>query len=718
MSKNNESFMSNNESKSSKIFKFSKNGLDCASAKSNFVTLKDGNQELTLRLNNNSLNKNIINQAISNIKNEMLINSQSYTRIYEKDNLQTFLKKKNLLKLSSQRKTPKLKKNETINFETSRNLIKTTENNKNNIEKDDNNIIEKSVKNNNLYKALKLINKKNIEKNNDIKNNITNDIEVIDIVENNTQKNNIIDKKHFISKDYYNNINKNQNKNKKENIEKYKSEEIKEMNSTTSKDIDNKLVKNNFIEKNNKRSDKATKKSISDLDADKKTKIVIKLIIEKNTSNKEDNKNKEPDNFERLITEKENLNNEEYLKDLEKDKIDILSENKSSKSIEVKEEEEEECDESDEENETVKKDNNNVIDNNKDSNNKITSIILIKKKEENKDEEKKKDIKKNDQNTLLKIKEEFSDKNGIQKIKKLKPIKSLKETKNNNNKDNENDNDNENDIYHLCKICDHAFPKKRLFVAECKKHFLCRRCAKNYYEDIIENGIREMCCPFIQCKKPFNLENVKKLISKSHLNCLYIDKNNIDEKQNMLFMAKIKTNVKKDNLELYTKKNVFEINSNRNFYNYNNIKETYCPNCFKESLFSKTNTHFFKCLNCGCKRCKYCMKEFNPGHMNVNSENYCKVYHRYDEYISKNSNVFFNFFIQLLFIVASYYMCFGSTFIYIRNIFLSLFRANNNGNVFLCILAYLFTIIIFIIVFPFIEIFYPFFPNIMALSDY
>ena len=155
-------------------------------------------------------------------------------------------------------------------------------------------------------------------------------------------------------------------------------------------------------------------------------------------------------------------------------------------------------------------------------------------------------------------------------IKKLKPIKSLKETKNNNDKDNEND--NENDIYHLCKICDHAFPKKRLFVAECKKHFLCRRCAKNYYEDIIENGIREMCCPFIQCKKPINLEIVKKLISKSHLNCLYIDKNNIDEKQNMLFMAKIKTNVKKDNLELYTKKNVFEINSNRNFYNYNNIK--------------------------------------------------------------------------------------------------------------------------------------------------
>ena len=712
MSKNNESYKSNKESKSSKIIKISKDRKESASKGINYITLKGDNQEMTEKINNISINKKNIEQAISNIK--------SISKLSEKNlGLNEYLKRKNVMKFSSQRKTPKLKKSESINLETDRNLIRTTENIKNNLDNNNGygkNLIKKKKNNDNgIFKEIN-INNENDKDENKVDSN---DIQEVNLIEEDNIKNyneiddninkNYIDKKKLISKNYIININNN-NQNKNENVEKYKSEEIKEINSDSSRIIGNILIKtNNFVDKNNQQSDKAAK-SISELDGDNKTKIISKIKLEKTNSNNEDN-NKEKSNSEGLITENEIDN--KSIKDSEKGKIEILSDNKTSKSI--KESENEDLKE---EKKIEKKYYNNLIDDKSgDKNNKAKSNTLNNKnKEEEKIIEDKNDnnikelvIKKKENKEKDKDKEDNDeddeDADNEESKRKIRLIKNIQERRNNS-------------TYQLCSLCEHSFPIHRLFVAECDKHYLCRRCAKNYYEDIIENGKREMTCPFIKCKKLVDLEGLRKLISKAHFECLCNNTKYIDENQNKIFLAKIKTKFDKENLQPYIKKNVLDINSNRNFYNYNNIKGVYCPNCYMEALFSKTSTHFFKCLNCNCKRCKYCLKEFNSGHMDVNLPNHCKVFHRYDDYNFKNNSIMFNYLIQLGFILASYYICFASTFIFIRDIFLFLFRANSTGNILLYILSYFFAIIFFIIVIPFIEIFYPFFPNIMATFDY
>ena len=40
----------------------------------------------------------------------------------------------------------------------------------------------------------------------------------------------------------------------------------------------------------------------------------------------------------------------------------------------------------------------------------------------------------------------------------------------------------------ICSICEHSFQDTRLFVAKCQTHYLCKKCSKNYYEDIIEKS--------------------------------------------------------------------------------------------------------------------------------------------------------------------------------------------------------------------------------------
>lgn len=74
---------------------------------------------------------------VTNLKNNYLYNSQSYGILQENDNLNTYLKKKNILK-SLNRKTPI----KIINADTTRNLIQSVEKSK--TSKDDENANNKS----------------------------------------------------------------------------------------------------------------------------------------------------------------------------------------------------------------------------------------------------------------------------------------------------------------------------------------------------------------------------------------------------------------------------------------------------------------------------------------------------------------------------------------------------------------------------------------------
>ena len=671
MSKKNDSYSTNKEGKSSKMIIISKRGIKSAKERVDF-TLKEGELKLSVQMDNEKINKNKINEVVTAIKNNYLINSQSYGILQENDNLNTYLKKKNILK-SLNRKTPI----KIINVDTTRNLIQSIEKSKSS--KDDENINYKSEtitpnrKKNVLFKNIKIHNNKGDNLDN-VTNILINENEMtisikdkddkIDIVSNKENNitndiNNKNDNPGLIRRNYFS-MTKNKNNKKDEKPYEYKSEEINQANSNTSRAYES-VKNNNFMEKNNQRSDRAAK-SISDHDVDKYPKKVSKLILDSGINYKETQ-------CQRLITE-----NEESIKDSYKNKNE-KSESKNSNTIKIDENEESE------EDEKLKIDKN--IYNLKNEQNNINKLKLI-------DDEKEK---------------ENSSKENNQKFRNSKLAISLPIS-------------NTKLIYKVCTLCEHIFPSQKIFLPECGKHSLCNRCAKNYYEDIIENGKKEMKCPFLNCQKPVDLEELKNIISKEHFNLLCKNNyNDVNDTQNKFIFAKIKTNIDKDNIELYTKKNVIDISSNKSFFNYTNAKEVYCPNCYKDTIFSKNGSHFFKCLNCQCKRCKYCFKDFDDNHMDINTVNHCKVYYRYED-DENRGNKFYDILLQIFFVLASFYICFAGSFLMFRKLFFFIFRAKSTGNIILYIFAYIFTLIFFLISIPFLVVFYPFFPFIIMVTDY
>ena len=679
MSKFNESPSHNKEEKTSKIIIISKERVESAKNKVNFLTLKEGELKLTVQLNNDSLNKNSINKAVKSIKQTMLINSKSFVSLHDQSKKNNYLKKKNILQTPSikkeknSRKSPYLKKNDNVNVETLRNLMKTTENN--NYDTEDNNINKLETVIPVEYNTEENYKFENKEKNIDDDNRINN-IETLEIETNNNNAKNDNNKNNaiiggFVSRDYFNNT-KDITKDKNDNTyDIHKSEEIKQLNSdkNAAKNNINIIKSNNFIDKNNQQSDRAAK-SISEQEQDYKQKV-SKLVLDSLKIN-ETETIKENNKGIRLITEYDEQNNKNEEKDLISE-----SKSKSSKTIKV--------DENDEESE--KEEVN--IQNNNNQNNKINN------KEKNE--------------TFLKIKDEFDNKKKKENSNNLKPFNTL-QARNLNTI---------NYIYKTCSICEHALPISKLFVAECQQHFLCRKCAKNYYEDIIENGSKEMLCPFIKCGQPVDLESLEGIISKEHYNILVNNTKNIGHSHTKFYNTKLKTSYDQENLQLYTKKHVLDINTNKSFFEYNNIKDVYCPNCYTDSLFSKTNTNFFKCLYCECKRCKYCLKDYDTRHMDTVSPDHCKVYYRFDEEEMKDSKkIFYLYFLQLFFVLATYYLCFVGAFLFLRKLSYYMLCIKTGSNIFLYIVAYLLTIILFLISVPFILFFYPYFPSILAFSDY
>ena len=104
--------------------------------------------------------------------------------------------------------------------------------------------------------------------------------------------------------------------------------------------------------------------------------------------------------------------------------------------------------------------------------------------------------------------------------------------------------------------------------------------------------------------------------------------------------------------------------------------------------------------------------------MDINSTNHCKVYYRYERKDLNNNGLCLRVFLQLLFVIACYFLCFASAFNRIRNVFYFVFRAKTTGNIMLYIFSYFFTVFFFIIIIPFFIVFYPYFPCIMSSTDY
>ena len=683
MSKNKDINLADKESKSSQIIIISKGRLSSAKNNFSFITLQEGQRKLTIKLKNETLSKNSINQAVSSIKRDMLLrNSRSYSKL--ENNNKKLEKNINTLNGKSSKeniiKTIKLKSILSLETTKSLNMI-TTGNNKQDIISKNENEIKIKTKDLISNKESKDINNF-IDFNNQVNEEITINIndgkdEDSNNIESNTHSNN---SRKVISQNYLNNIINNSRKLKIDSISKHKSEENKMPNSGRIKEENE--TKRNENYGNIQRSEKTTKS------------IMGSMIGYGSLDNRESNKENNYLNINRLMTENEGEIKSAGGDGSIKSKDELISNSKSRKIDENDEGEEDEYDEvEDEYDEKIVNDNNRKV---------INSMNILNMN-------KLKNAGNGDDNKKNELKNEFNDDTKNNNDDRV--IKSLY-LSTNYITDN---------IYTMCSICEHTYNISKLFVAECEEHFLCKRCTKNYYEEKIEDGITEICCPFLKCKAKVNLSKLKNIIGPDHYKRL-INKNynsigDNEEYKNSLIFTKLKTYYNKGNAAQYSKKNVIDINSNKNFFNYNRIKDGYCPFCNEESLFSKTNSHYSKCLYCLEKICRYCYKLYNEKHMDIHSKDYCKVYYRLDDdKIQKNK--FHIYLGQLFFVLSCFYLTFAGSFYIFKKMFFYLFNANNNKNFVKSILGYFFAMILFIISIPILVLLYPYFPSILAMSDY
>ncbi len=166
--------------------------------------------------------------------------------------------------------------------------------------------------------------------------------------------------------------------------------------------------------------------------------------------------------------------------------------------------------------------------------------------------------------------------------------------------------------YDKCLICERNFSIINLCCSECNIHFFCRKCLKNYCQELIEEGKKRMKCPITKCNFDIYEEFLKFILSEDYFKLLFRKSLKSEEKtleedlsrnKYKIFDKKIKQNSedKIKNIRLYNNKHVIDVNSNIMLFNVRKYKDEYCPNCHEPSLFCKTSTIFHKCLNCGFK---------------------------------------------------------------------------------------------------------------------
>jgi len=183
---------------------------------------------------------------------------------------------------------------------------------------------------------------------------------------------------------------------------------------------------------------------------------------------------------------------------------DLISENKELKKNED-ENDDDVCEVADEEDvydEKIKNDNNRKEINNYSIKN-INNINNLIKEYNDLNKNILKNLNKNDDN-IKNIKNEFKEPN--ENTRNI--IKSL------------NINPIANNIYKMCEICEHTYNLNKLFVAKCEDHYIFKRCTKNYYEEIIEEGKKGLVCPFLTCKEEVDKNKLKNFIISEHYNRL------------------------------------------------------------------------------------------------------------------------------------------------------------------------------------------------------
>ena len=272
----------------------------------------------------------------------------------------------------------------------------------------------------------------------------------------------------------------------------------------------------------------------------------------------------------------------------------------------------------------------------------------------------------------------------------------------------------------ICSICDVKYASYFFYVAECHTHFLCKKCAKTFYEEKIEMGAKELFCPFIFCKKKFLKSQAKKFLSNKHYKMLIEE-----EKTNNFNSLKLRNNYNnKKEMKNYSENHVLDINNNKIFYNFNKNKNIFCSRCNNQSLFCREKQLFMRCLFCNFEQCKYCFKEYTHDHFDMNSNNYCRIYYRDSDIDKISKSKMYLFLKQILLVFASFFLIIISFWKLSKSMFFNcFFKLNeNNNNCILfyikIILIYILTFLIFAIFLPINIIMFPWFPSFLAIFDY
>ena len=309
-------------------------------------------------------------------------------------------------------------------------------------------------------------------------------------------------------------------------------------------------------------------------------------------------------------------------------------------------------------------------------------------------------------------------------------LKKLNNTKNSNTlinfnipkeiKDEEGNNEKviqikKNNEYKSCFLCERTYLQKELFCSKCNIHLFCKLCLNLIFKKISESDIPSFECPESHCNFEFDLDYLKHIIDEKIYSKLCMIK--IDDKNKSSRNTIKEINVQKS--LPFTQRSIIELMSRNEFKNSVREKKLFCPKCEKSENYYLSGSHFYKCLFCNCKICKYCCKEYTRTHLISNMPDTCKVYLRINGYHKKS--IFYLYLKQLIFVIAIYILCIIISFIKPLNFCkkkFSIYKNNNNKN--LCLklcFSYIISIMIMIIIFPFIIILLPYFPSFIQFID-
>ena len=280
--------------------------------------------------------------------------------------------------------------------------------------------------------------------------------------------------------------------------------------------------------------------------------------------------------------------------------------------------------------------------------------------------------------------------------------------------------------YYQCYFCDQFFKiDSRILEFITCPHKFCIKCGKIFYEEKIEEGVyQKFKCGVFRCDKEINIEIIKAIISNNHAKIIKKrEKENNeanffkDKETDIIFynqnLKKNFSDQKADGIKLYSSNNVLDVNSNEAFYQYSKNKQLICPKCKEMSLYGKNCFHFIKCLNCFCRICKYCFKDYSVIHMDPTSFDRCKVYYRRDpEKIKKNKKIqqsfIHKYLLNLFFVVSGYFI--------ISSIFLVKFRKSLlKSNCFLRIFLSCLYLLVFLCSLPICVFIIPYFPILASI---